>query len=135
MQKSLAGDLALITSEAELRRDVALPIVTTAQPHDAHPLYWWQTVPGIGTMRRLVLRYAIHQIDRVPRGQDVLSYCRLGQGRQASAGTRLGTSGANIGHAHLQWACAEAAVLCRSDHRAAQTSRARLENQHATGQA
>src|SRR5437867_2435208 len=47
VQKSIAVDLALITSYDALLRDVALPIVKTAKHHDANTLYLLQTVPGI----------------------------------------------------------------------------------------
>jgi transposase len=135
VQKSLAVDLALITSYAERLRDVALTIVTTANHHDANTRYLLQTVPGIGTILSLVLLYDIHQIDRFPRVQDVLSSCRLGKCRKASAGKRRGTSGATIGNAHLTGAFSEAAVLFRRDHPAAQQYLARLEKKHAKGTA
>ena len=54
--KSSAGDLALLTYDAELLREGELPILQTARPHDAHTLYLLQTVPGIGTILRLVVR-------------------------------------------------------------------------------
>ena len=135
VQKSLAVDLALITSYAERLRDVALTIVTTANHHDANTRYLLQTVPGIGTILSLVLLYDIHQIDRFPRVQDVLSSCRLGKCRKASAGKRRGTSGATIGNAHLTGAFSEAAVLFLRDHPAAQQYLARLEKKHAKGTA
>jgi len=111
VQKTMAVDLALITYYDELLRDLALFILTTAQPHDAHPLYLLQTVPGIGTMLRRVVLYDIHRIDRFPSGQDFASSCRLVQGSQESGGKRVGTSGKTIGHAHRTWAFAEAATL------------------------
>jgi transposase len=120
--KSSEVDLALITSDDAWLRDVELPIGTTARPHDAHPRPLLPTVPGIGTMLRLVRLYAIHDVHRVPRVQDVVSSCRLVTCARESAGKRSGTSGTNIGKAHLQWAFAEAAVLCLRDHPAAQTS-------------
>ena len=134
-KKSLAVDLALITSYAERLRDVELTIVTTANHHDANTRYLLQTVPGIGTILSLVLLYDIHQIDRFPRVQDVLSSCRLGKCRKASAGKRRGTSGATIGNAHLTGAFSEAAVLFLRDHPAAQQYLARLEKKHAKGKA
>ena len=45
VQKSLAVDLALITSYAERLRDVALTIVTTANHHDANTRYLLPTGP------------------------------------------------------------------------------------------
>jgi len=71
-----------------------------------------QTVPGIGKMRRLVLLYAMHDIARFPTVQDVVSSCRRVKCAKDAAGKRWGTSGNNIGNAHLKWAFAEAATLC-----------------------
>jgi transposase len=34
-------------------------------------------IPGIGKILALVLLYEIHDIDRFPRVQDFVSYCRL----------------------------------------------------------
>ena len=82
-----------------------------------------------------MLRYAIHDITRFPRGQDVVSSCRLVQCARASAGKRVGTAGAKSGNAHLQWAFSEAAVVCLRAHPAAQQDLARLEKKHGTGQA
>jgi transposase len=133
--KSIAVDLALLTSYDALLRDVARPIVHTARHHDAHTLHLWQTVPGIGTMLSLVLLYEIHDVHRFPRVQDVVSSCRLVQGARESAGKRYGTSGAKIGNAHRTWAFSEAAVLFLRDHPAAQKYRARLEKKHDKGKA
>jgi transposase len=82
-----------------------------------------------------VLLYEIHNINRFPRVQDFLSYCRLVKCSKESAGKRLGTSGAKIGNAHLTWAFSEAAVLCLRDHPAAQKYLARLEKKQDTGKA
>jgi transposase len=135
VHKSIEVDLALITSYDELLREVELTIRKTAKHHDANTLYLLQTVPGIGKMLSLVLLYEIHRIERFPRGQDVVSYCRLVKCAKESNGTRLGTSGAKIGNAHLQWAFSEAAVLFLRDHPAAQNSLARLEKKHDQGKA
>src|SRR5262245_4220381 len=86
-------------------------LLQTATQHDAPTLYLRQTVPGIGKILSLVLLYDIHDIERFPRVQDFASYCRLVTCAKASAGTRLGTSGKTIGHAHLTWAFSEAATL------------------------
>jgi transposase len=84
--KSIAVDLALITSDDALRRDGERTIVTTARHPAAHPRSLLQTVPGIGTMLSLVLLYDIHDMARFPRVQDCLSSCRLGTCARASAG-------------------------------------------------
>src|SRR5215813_1240541 len=114
-QKTIEVDLALITSYDELLRELALSILTTAKHHDAHTLYLWQTVPGIGTILSLVRLYDIHDIDRFPRVQDFASYCRLVKCAKESAGKHVGTSGKKIGNAHLKWAFSAAAVLFLRD--------------------
>jgi hypothetical protein len=99
------------------------------------PCYRRQSVPGIGTSLALGLRYAMQDVDRFPRGQDVLSYCRGVKGSQAAAGKRDGPSGAKLGQASLKWACSAAAVLCFRDHLAGQKSLARLAQKHGQGKA
>jgi transposase len=111
VHKSIEVDLALITYYDERLRDVELTILNTARPHDAHTRSLLHTVPGIGTMLRLVRRYDIHRLERFPRGQDCVAHCRLVKCAKESNGKRLGTSGAKIGNAHLKWAFSEAAVL------------------------
>jgi len=135
VQKSIEVDLALITYYDELLRDVELTIVKTARHHDANTLYLLQTVPGIGKILSLVLLYEIHDIQRFPRVQDFVSYCRLVKCSKESAGKRYGTSGTKIGNAHLKWAFSEAAVLFLRDHAAAQKYLARLEHKHGKGKA
>jgi len=135
VHKSIAGDLALITSDDELWRDVERTIVKTAKHHDAQTLYLLHTVPGIGKILSLVLRYDIHQIDRVPRVQAFASSCRLVKCAKASAGTRSGTSGTTIGHAPLTWAFSEAAVFFLRDNPAGQPCLTRLEKKHGKGKA
>jgi hypothetical protein len=116
VQQSIDGELALLGADDELLRDVELTLVNTAQHHAATTLYLLPTVPGIGTILRLVLLYAIHQIDRFPRGQDVASDGRLVKWAKAAAGKRSGTAGTTIGHAHLTWAFSEAAAFFLRDH-------------------
>ena len=132
MHKSIEVDLALITSDDALLRDVELTIVKTAKHHDANTLYLLQTVPGIGS---LVLLYDMHDIARFPRVQDFASSCRLVKCARESAGKRSGTSGAKIGNAHLKWAFSEAAVLCLRDNPAGQQLLTRLEKKHSKGTA
>jgi transposase len=135
VQKSIAVDLALLTSYDALLRDVELTSGKTAKQHDANTLYLLQTVPGIGKMLSLGLLYEIHAVNRFPRVQAFVSSCRLVKCARESAGKRDGTSGAKIANAHLKWAFAEAAVLFLSDHPAAPKYLARLEKKHEKGQA
>jgi transposase len=133
--KSMEVDLALIDYDDPLLHDVEVSIVRLAKQHAPDPFYRRQSVPGIGKILSLVLRYDIHDSRRFPRGQDVLAYCRLGKCAKESAGKRYGTSGATIGNASLTWAFSEAAVLCRRDNPAGQKSLTQLENTHGQGKA
>jgi transposase len=135
VQKSIAVDLSRSGSYDELLRDVDVTVVKTAKHHDANTLYRRQTVPGIGKILRRVRLYAIHQIDRVPRGQECASSCRLVKCAKVSNRKRSGTSGAKIGQAHLKWAFSEAAVFFRRENPAGQTFLARLEKKHDQGTA
>ena len=135
VQKTIEVDLALITHDDELLKDLELSLLKTAKHHDANPLYLLHTVPGIGKILRLVLLYESHRIDRFPSGQEFASYARLVNCSKEAGGKRLGTSGKKIGNAHLQWAFAEAATLCLRNHPQAEKLLARLEKKHAQGKA
>jgi transposase len=104
VQKSLAVDLALITSDDQLLTELELSIVKSAQQHDANTVYRLRSMPGGVKIFAPVLLYDIHDIPRFPRVPDVVSYARLARCAKESAGQRYGTSGKNIGHAYLNWA-------------------------------
>jgi transposase len=135
VQKSVEVDLALIDYDAQLLSAVELRIVQTAKPHQAPTLYRRPSLPGIGKMLRVVLRYQMHDSTRFPRVQEFVSSCRLVTCAKESAGKRYGTSGAKIGTTYLTWAVSEAAVLVLRNNPAAQQDLARLEPKHGTGKA
>ena len=130
VHKSIEVDLALIDHDDYLLRDVELCLLKTAQPHDSNTLDLLRTIPGIGEILSLVLLYEIHDIQRFPRVQDFVSYCRLVKCARESAGKRYGTSGTKIGNAALNWAFSEAAVRFLRTNPAGQKDLARLENNH-----
>ena len=135
VQKRLAVELALLPYAAACLRVVALPSVPTARPPDATPRHLGPTVPGIGTMRRRGLRYAIPAGHRCPRGQDVVSQGRLGPWAREAAGQRFGTAGTQLGTAPLKGAVAAAAVWGLSAPPAAPPDLARWEKKPAPGTA
>jgi transposase len=135
VQKTIAVDLGLITDDDAWLTDLALAIVKTAKRHDAHTFYRLRSIPGVGTILALVLRDALHDIHRFPRGQDVVSYGRLVKWAREAAGKRYGTSGKHIGNAHLKWAFSEAAVLVLRTNPAGQRHPAGLEHTHGKGTA
>ena len=135
VQKSVEVDLALLGHYDELLRDIELSVLKAAKQHDANALYLLRTVPGIGEILSLVLLYEIHDIQRFPRVQDFVSYCRLVKCAKESAGKRYGTSGTKIGNASLKWAFSEAAVLFLRANPAGQKYLNRLEKKHGKGKA
>lgn len=135
VQKSIEVDLTLIEHYDHLLRDLELAIVQTAKQPDPQTLYRLQSVPGIGKILSLVLLYEMHTIDRFPRVQDFVSYCRLVKCAKESAGKRDGTSGTKMGNAYLKWAFSEAAVLFLRSNPEGQRYFARLEKKHGKGKA
>jgi transposase len=135
VQKTIEVDLALITYDNELLRDLEPSIIQTAKPHDANTLYLLQTVPGIGKILSLVRLYEIHNLERFPRVQDFASYGRLVTCAKESAGKRLGPSGKKIDNAHLTWAFSEAAALFLRNNPQGQKYLVRLEKKHDKGKA
>jgi transposase len=133
--KSIEVDLALMDHDDYLLRDVELCLLKTAQQPDGNTRSLLRTIPGIGEILSLVRLYDIHDIQRFPRGQDCVSYCRFVTCARASAGKREGTSGTKIGHAALTWACSAAAVLFWRANPAGQQDLARLEKHHGQGNA
>ncbi len=111
VQKSIELDLGLIDHYDQLLHRVEHEISLIAKVDDADSYFRLRSIPGIGRILGLVILYEIHDIDRFPRVQDFVSYCRLVKSAKESAGKKLGTSGKKIGNAHLKWAFSEAAVL------------------------
>jgi hypothetical protein len=73
VQKRVEGALALLDSSDRLRSAVELTIVQTAKQHQAQTLYRRPSVPGIGTLLRLVLLDASQDLARFPRVQEFVS--------------------------------------------------------------
>ncbi len=135
VQKSIAVDLALLGYYDRLLTELELCIVNTAKEHNAQVFYRLRSIPGVGKILALVLLYEIHDIQRFPRVQEFVSYCRLVKCAKESAGKRYGTSGTKIGNAYLKWAFSEAAVLFLRNHPAGQKYLARIEKKHGKGKA
>jgi transposase len=135
VQKSVEVDFALIAHYDKLLTDLELYIVRTAKGHDGNTFFRLRSVHGIGKILALVILYEIHDINRFPRVQDFVSYCRLVKCAKESAGKRHGTSGKKIGNAHLKWAFSEAAVLFLRSNPDGQKYLKKLERKHGKGKA
>jgi transposase len=83
----------------------------------------------------LVILYEIHTIERFPRVQQFLSYCRLVKPARESAGKLPGHAGGKIGNAHLKWAFSELATTFLRANPPAQQLHEQLKNRHGRGKA
>jgi len=110
-QKSIALDCNLIEFYDQQLSQVEWHIRKIAKTTDYHSLVLLRSVPGIGDILSLVILFEIDDIQRFPRVQDFVSYCRLVKCKHESAGKVYGSGGGKIGNAFLKWAFSEAAVL------------------------
>ena len=111
MQRSIDLDLARIEFYDGQLSKLKWYLKRTAKSVDPKTVIRLQSVHGIGDILSLVILYEIHDIERFPRVQDFVSYCRLVKCQRESAGKKHGTGGARIGNPYLRWAFGEAAAL------------------------
>jgi transposase len=130
VQQSIAVDLTRLDSADRLLTDLERALVQTAQAHEAQTFSRLRSLPGGGQLLALVRLDEIHARHRFPRGQAFVSSGRLVTCATASAGKRAETAGKKIGHADLQWAFSEAAVLCWRNPPAGPKDLARSERTH-----
>jgi len=130
VQKSIDLDISLIEHYDKLLNSLEQELSNIAKVHDADSYFRLRSIHGIGRILGLTILYEIHDINRFPRVQDFVSYCRLVKCAKESAGKIMGSSGKKIGNAHLKWAFSEAAVLFLRGNPEAMKYRAKLERKH-----
>jgi transposase len=130
VRKAIEVDGALIDHYDQFLGEVELYLTRTAKAHDVQTFARLQSVPGIGQVLALVIRYEIQAIPRFPCVQDFVPSCRLVKCAKDSNGKRLGTAGKKIGNVHLRWAFAEAAVLFIRQSQPGKEYFANLEHRH-----
>lgn len=135
VRKTIERDLTLIDHYDKRLSAVELSITRTAKAPDVQTFARLQSVPGIGTILALVIRYESQDSARFPRGQAFVSYCRLVKCAKASAGQRHGLWGKKIGNPQLKWAFSEAAVLFWRQNHPGKEYCAKLERKHGKGKA
>jgi hypothetical protein len=135
VQKSIEVDLALLDSYDRLLTALERGLVNTAKAPSAQVFYRLRSIPGVGKILALVRRDEIHDIQRFPRVQELVSSGRLVKCAKESAGKRYGTSGTKIGNASLTWAFSEAAVVFLRNNPAGEKYLTRFERKHGQGKA
>jgi transposase len=134
-RKNVELDLVLMDTYDRLLPQIERHILKTAKVQDPDALDALLSVPGIGRILATTILYEVCDIDRFPRVQDFVSYCRLVKPQKESAGKIYGHSGKKIGNAHLKWAFSEAATLFLRQNPEAQAYHARLKRKHGKGKA
>ena len=135
VRKTIEVDVSLSDHYDKVLGEGELSITRTAKAHDGQTFSRLQSVPGMGQILALVLRYEIQDLARFLRVQDFVSYCRVVKGAKESGGKRLGTSGKKIGNVHLRWAFAEAAVLFLRHNQPGKDYFTKLERKHGKAKA
>ena len=95
--KNIEVDLALITYDDALLRELDLSLIQTAKQHDATTLYLRPTVPGIGKILSLVRLDELHDRPRVPRvrtSSPLVARSRVRKKPRVSAGAPLARTSA-----------------------------------------
>jgi len=135
IRKNIEADLSLLDHYDYLLMKLEHYISQKAKVHDADSLFRIRSIPGIGRILGMTILYEIHDINRFPRVQDFVSYCRLVKPEKNSAGKSYGHSGKKIGNAHLKWAFSEAAVLFLRRNPQAKKYKAKLVKKHGKAKA
>ena len=129
------ADLQLCSVYDTLIKDLEKKIEQQARLDEPMSLVLLHSIPGVGKILALTLLYEIHAIARFARVHDFSSYCRLVKPEHNSAGKRVGSGGAKIGNAHLEWAFSEAAVCFLHRNPRGQGMIKRLRKRYGPGKA
>ena len=135
VQKSIAANLAMVEAYDRILSQLEHDIIASAKEHDLRSYALLQTIPGVGRILALVILYEIESIERFPKVQDFVSYCRLVKSIKESNGKKYGSSGKKIGNAHLKWAFSEAAVLFLKGNEPGKKYLERLARKHGKAKA
>ena len=128
-------DLATIEHYEDLLGTLERYLEQIANRHDPVSMALLKSIPGVGRILSMVMLYEIESIERFPRVQDFVSYCRLVKPAKESNGKNYGHSGKKIGNAHLRWAFGEAVVLMLKGNKPAQEVLQKLASRHGKGKA
>src|SRR5262249_42856347 len=107
VQRSAAGDLALIDCLDVQIAQLELHLTRAAKVDDVQTYHRLRTIPGVGPVLALPPLYEIHDIRRFSSAGQLLSYARLVRCAHESDGKVVGSGGHKIGNAQLRWAFGE----------------------------
>ncbi len=132
---SVSANLEMITIYDKVLAQLEGDIAKRAQEHDSTSYALLKTIPGVGRIIALSLLYEIEDINRFPKVQNFVSYCRLVKCAKESNGKRYGSAGKKIGNAHLRWAFSEAAQLFLKNNEPGKKYLQKITRKHGKGKA
>lgn len=135
VQLSMSANLEMIKAYDHVIAGLEQEIIRCAQSHDPASYALLKTIPGVGRIIALNMLYEIEDINRFPRVQNFVSYCRLVKCAKESNGKKYGSSGKKIGNAHLRWAFSQAAQLFLKGNEPGKRYYDRLCRKHGKGKA
>ncbi len=135
VQISINANLEMINTYDKVITGLERDIIKRAKKHDSTSYALLKTIPGVGRIIALNLLYEIEDINRFPKVQNFVSYCRLVKCAKESNGKKYGSAGRKIGNAHLRWAFSEAAQLFLKNNETGKKYLQRMARKHGKGKA
>lgn len=135
VQINIDTDLHIISTLEEQIKHLESIIIKCAKYHDKQAYSLLKTIPGIGRILGLTILYEVQNIERFPKVQNYISYCRLVKCPRESSGKRMGSKNSKIGNANLKWAYSEAACLFIRDNDLSKKYHERLVKKYSRGKA
>lgn len=135
VQINVETDLQIISTLEEQIKNLESVIIKCAHYHDPVAYSLLKTIPGVGRILGLTILYEIENIERFPKVQNFVSYCRLVKCPRESSGKRMGSKNSKIGNANLKWAFSDAACLFIRDNDMSKQYHQKLVNKYGRGKA
>lgn len=135
VQINVNTDIKIIAALEDQIKQLESIILKCARHHDSIAFSLLKTIPGIGKILALTILYEIENIERFPRVQNFVSYCRLVKCPRESSGKKTGSKNSKIGNANLKWAFSEAACLFIRDNDCSKEYHKKLVNHYGRAKA
>ncbi len=111
VKMNMEVDIAVVDALTEQIRKIESRVLKAANHSDPLAFSLLKSIPGIGDVLALTILYEIEDINRFPRVQNFVSYCRVVKCQRESGGKQYASKNTKIGNANLKWAFSEAAVM------------------------
>lgn len=110
VKMNIEVDLAIIDALTIQIKSIESKVLKAAKHFDPQLLGFLKSIPGVGDILALTFIFEIDDINRFPKVQNFVSYCRVVKCQRESAGKKYASKNTKIGNATLKWAFSEAAI-------------------------